>query len=820
MTSLHEWPRAWHGSWLTTAEPAAIGAEPPSPIPSGAMAPFARVLYRSSFALDSVPDSVPLRITADSRYLLHVNGAEVGRGPVRSQPRRLRYDAYDVAPHLAAGENRVVVLVTYYGTPNSFWQPAPSNGGLGGHGALVVEADLGDRWFATDGSWELQELDAWTQPPMHGLDGVPVERFDARRLDAGWTSGERGAWRPAVVTAATNLGSLGRTKPPTDPYGPLLPRPVGDLGGDVVRPVSAAVSGVGPAGEVTDNPVDHVLAAWPMGSADRPADPSDVLLAADGPARFAVAFDFGRVVAGGTMFELDAPRGTVVDALYRETPATAADAFMMSVPRTGLRYVARGEDDRFSAQEVNGFRYVHLLITMPEGGVLHLRDLRVQERLGRWRDPGSFTSSDADLERLYAAGVRTVALNTLDAFTDCPTREQRAWVGDGVVHQLVHLTTNDDRRAAAWYVALGTSPRPDGILPMSVVGDIESGQGATIPDWSLYWIHGVHTLLMHCGVTDEVVAAAPVARRVLEWFLPYRTADGVLADVPEWRLVDWSSILLSGESAIITGLWARALLDYGQISEALGNAGDVAWAAALHDASRAGFDRFWDEDRGTVVDHVEDGRRQPPASQLAGATAIVGGLLDEQRTARTIAWIGDPARQVVRSWIGGDGAYDQEKMLEQVRGVQRIDWDAERETVIAQPFAAFVVHDAFAAAGRPDLVVASCRRWLEFLHDGLDSFGECWGWGTPAHGWSSTPTRDLIQHVLGVLPSKPGFAGARIVPAYGTAEHMAGTHPTVHGPIRVSVSGRRAEASSPVPFVLVDADGAEHRFEAGDGVVE
>jgi alpha-L-rhamnosidase len=821
MTSTHAWPRAWRGSWLTSAAPPDDGAEPPSPFLSTQGEPFGRSLYRGSFLLEAVPASVPLRITADSRYVLFVNGEEIGRGPVRSQPRRLRYDAYDIAGHLVAGTNRVVVLVTYYGTANAFWQVAPSNGGLGGRSALVVEADLGDRWFATDATWERRELDAWTQPPMHGLDGVPVERFDARRIEADWASGAAGDWLPAAVTAATNMGALGRSRPPTDPYGALLPRPIGELGGEVLRPVAARISAAASADAEVDNPVDHVLAVWPSVETDAAVDPLDVRLRAPGAARFAVAFDFGRVVAGGTLFELDAPEGTVLDVLYRETPATAADAFVMSIPRTGLRYVARGGGERFSAQEVNGFRYAHLLVTLPVGGGdVRLRELRVQERLGAWRDPGYFRSSDADLERLYAAGVRTVALNTLDAFTDCPTREQRAWVGDGVVHQLVHLTTNDDRRAAAWYVSLGTSPRPDGILPMSVVGEIESGQGATIPDWSLYWIHGVHNLLLHCGITDEVVAAAPVARRVLEWFLPYRTEQGVLADVPEWRLVDWSSILLSGESAIITALWARALLDYADISDALGNGGDAGWARGLHDETRAAFGRFWDEERGTVVDHVEGGERQAPASQLAGATAIVADLLDDDRIARTVRWIGDPDRQVVRSWIGGDGTYDQQKILEQMRGTQRIDWDADRETVIAQPFAAFVVHDAYAAAGRPDLIVASCRRWLDFLQGGLDSFGECWGWGTPAHGWSSTPTRDLVQHVLGVLPSKPGFAGARITPAYGVAEHVEGSHPTVHGPIRVSITGRRAEVSSPVPFVLVGPDGEEHRFEAGEGAAD
>jgi hypothetical protein len=41
--------------------------------------------------------SAPLRITADSRYMLWMNGTEVGRRPVRSHPRRWHYDEYDVS---------------------------------------------------------------------------------------------------------------------------------------------------------------------------------------------------------------------------------------------------------------------------------------------------------------------------------------------------------------------------------------------------------------------------------------------------------------------------------------------------------------------------------------------------------------------------------------------------------------------------------------------------------------------------------------------------------------------------------------------------
>lgn len=150
-----------------------------------------------------------------------------------------------------------------------------------------------------------------------------------------------------------------------------------------------------------------------------------------------------------------------------------------------------------------------------------------------------------------------------------------------------------------------------------------------------------------------------------------------------------------------------------------------------------------------------------------------------------------------------------------MRGIQRIDWDAATETVVAQPFASFLVHDAFVLAGRADLLLASVRRWSDFLHDGYDSFGECWGWGTPAHGWSSTPTRDLVQAVLGVTPAEPGFVRARIAPAYGHLQRMEGVVPTPAGAIRVLVDGTRLELDTPVPSVVVRANGEVVEVPAG-----
>ncbi len=164
------------------------------------------------------------------------------------------------------------------------------------------------------------------------------------------------------------------------------------------------------------------------------------------------------------------------------------------------------------------------------------------------------------LNRIFRAGIRTVQLNARDAFTDCPTREQQAWVGDSVVHQMVSLVTNTDWRLAWQYLNLSNSPRYDGILPMTVVGPSEAAGGITIPDWSLHWVHGVYNLYRFLGDKDAVKALMPSVERVLRWFAPFQTSQGLLKDIIEWALIDWSAVSNSDTSAIYTALWRAGWL--------------------------------------------------------------------------------------------------------------------------------------------------------------------------------------------------------------------------------------------------------------------
>jgi alpha-L-rhamnosidase len=326
----------------------------------------------------------------------------------------------------------------------------------------------------------------------------------------------------------------------------------------------------------------------------------------------------------------------------------------------------------------------------------------------------------------------------------------------------------------------------------------------------------VHNQYRYDGDRGLLLTVLPTVEKVLRWYLPYLGPSGAIEDVPEWNLVDWASVFSTGRSSILTSLWARGLREFAELSDWAGNAGNAAWARSLWQVVHDGFEQFWDETRGTYIDHLVDGVPQPAASQAAGATAIVAGMAPRERWGRIIDAITDPDALVVRSWIGGDdGGYDLTKIEEQSRGIQRIDWDADTQIVLAEPFYSYVVHDAVAMSGRASELPTLLRRWSVFLHDGYDTFGECWGWGTPVHGWSSTPTRDLIWYVLGVTPAEPGYRRARIAPVPGSLRAVSGAVPTLQGLVRVDVQGTAVSVDSPVPFDFVRSDGTATAHPAG-----
>ena len=244
----------------------------------------------------------------------------------------------------------------------------------------------------------------------------------------------------------------------------------------------------------------------------------------------------------------------------------------------------------------------------------------------------------------------------------------------------------------------------------------------------------------------------------------------------------------------------------------LGESTSRDWAEGLYAKAKAGFEMFWDEARGSYIDHILDGEKCPEMSQLAGALAIVSGLAPRERWQRVINTITDAQKVTIRTWMfDGDDATG----FPDMNAPRKPKWDTQKQIVLAEPFMSYVVHDAVAAAGLAERLPELSRRWSMFLAGGYDTIGEDWNHGTHVHGWSCTPTKDLIFYTLGVTPAEPGYAVVRIAPRLGDLTWAEGRVPSPRGLIHVRAETGKVTIDSPVPVLLDLAGKTPRQLAAG-----
>lgn len=78
------------------------------------------VQFRKQFFLDEKPaGECLLRVSADTRYRLFVNGKSVSFGPCKSYPTRWYYETVDIAEFLITGENVLSAQVLRFSSLNA-----------------------------------------------------------------------------------------------------------------------------------------------------------------------------------------------------------------------------------------------------------------------------------------------------------------------------------------------------------------------------------------------------------------------------------------------------------------------------------------------------------------------------------------------------------------------------------------------------------------------------------------------------------------------------------------------------------------------------
>ena len=244
-----------------------------------------------------------------------------------------------------------------------------------------------------------------------------------------------------------------------------------------------------------------------------------------------ILLDFGKIMTGRPWFEIEArggeeieiacaeslpgewrPGGPRDDARPRPKPWLGADTHL-------CRYRAKAGVQAFERFEWCAIRWMQLTVRdAPEGVVFrglgaNLVNYPVEAR-------GRFTSSDPVLDQLWATGAYTLRQCMHDAWEDCPSREQRQWLGDVTVENLAGWAAFGPSVApltAKFLAQAAESQRPDGLTQMFAPGDHRT-DGLLIPDWTLQWILAAGDHWRYAGDLATIAAIFPSIVKALAWF--------------------------------------------------------------------------------------------------------------------------------------------------------------------------------------------------------------------------------------------------------------------------------------------------------------
>lgn len=748
--------------WVWTRPPAEL-ASPFQPAPSpGCEEDRNRYVYfRRSFSIAGTPTSAPVFVSADGRYQLFVNGRRVGRGPGRCHPEYQHVDPYDVSRYLQPGPNVIACLVHTYGADLAWYvRRSQLEREVFGCGGFFFQGDItvpaGDRAASRgetfpsvsldtgDGQWRFLVSAAWNPDTAIAGPGFE-EEFSSDDEPNGWRQIECDVtdWgRPFVQKSTLPLGETVLRPFPRM----VLPDAAALVDGEPVRPVSVRQLEIDTS---SDGETISVL-------------------------------DFGRTEMGRLFFEVESAGGTELTFVYSERLAPDGSALVpdrvAGISEPPFHRVRLGPGRRrFEQFEPAGFRYAEVRLH-PQSGEALLVDAGVVPSRYPVEETGRFRCSVPELNEVWEGCALTARLCRQDGFIDCPHREQRQWTGDAHIQALLgYMVHGDPRPAERMLRQVAETQRADGMVMMATVSDLSAAGKLYIPEFGLWWVLAMETHLRYAGRAQELAPLVPAAVHLLAWFCDFVDDDGLLADIPGWNFVDWSMELdRSGEGTVMNAVFVGAVRALETVARAVGLELLMDRVSRVAERIAESINQFlFDDVRGLYADARHHGVLSKVFSQHANAAVIAFGIAPAERWQGIVDAIADPEAVVLtRAW-----RFDIER-----------PFDPGSQIVRAQPFFSHFVHDAYARVGAIGALLSSIQgRWLPMIRRNGTAW-EQWQ-DTPTtslcHGFSATPLYDLPTHVVGIVPTAPGFSRFSVRPQLGNLTFAEAIMPTPRGEIVV-----------------------------------
>lgn len=490
-------PEEWQASWIGMDENIVKLPKLKPGEPDSSRMENPAVMLRHEFDLPPAFTRARAYICGLGYYELRINGAKVGKNVLdpgfTDYDKRMLFVTHELNEHLKPGRNAVAVLLGggWYDMPTpDVWDGEKAPWRRSPRLLLRLEVELADgstQTIVSGPDWKVSKAG-----PIVFNSIRSGETYDARRELPGWDAPNFNdhAWLSAQPLSA----------------------PKGKISPQLLPPIIVA------------NSLPAVKMTQPR------------------PSVF--VFDFDQCLAGWVHLKTAGLRGTRVQIKYGErlgqdglVNQKPLDRFTFGRFQTD-EYILKGNgkeswEPRFC---YHAFRYVEV------SGLSEAPELIAREVHSSVAHVGTFTCSNALLNRIQRACVRTFLSNIHSIPTDCPSREKQGWVGDGLFASPQALY-NFDMGAfyRKWLDDMRDAQASNGCMPAIVPwpGWREGGPGGGFdsPEWGCACVVLPWQLYCHYGNLKDLATNYPMMRAYTD-SLSRRAPD----HIPSFGTGDWLEV--------------------------------------------------------------------------------------------------------------------------------------------------------------------------------------------------------------------------------------------------------------------------------------
>lgn len=713
--------------------------------PGDAATPPFVAAYRRGFSLDH-DETIRVHVTADERYELFLDGVRVGRGPERGDRFNWFYETYDF--QIPRGRHVFVARVWSLGDRAPYAQMSLRPGFLfSPEGRFIGQLGTGVA------AWDTRRLEgvSFVDPTPAWGTGANVE-IDAARFPWGFEKGEGDGWVPATVLHEGRDARVANEVPPIHLLRPaLLPAMMErEIRVGTVRFVSAP-----PSADTQPVPIrgaDHLASE---------AERWNIL--ATGASITIPAYTRRRVIIDLDDYYCAYPEVTVSGGRGGLVVLRWAESLFENVEKSvkgnrneidgkffwGVGDTFRpdgGPGRRFETLWWQAGRYLELDVETTDES-LTIDRLALRETRYPLEMESRFQADDDRFNRVIPIAVRGLQMCSHETYMDCPYYEQLMYVGDTRLEVLTtYAISRDDRLPRKALRTFDSSRTLSGLTRSRYPSRVHQD----IPPFSLWWVAMVHDFAGWRGDAAFVKSLLPGVRAVLDAYLGFMNADGLIQAPNGWNFMDWvptwdGGVPPEGElgvNSLINWQMVYALKAAAELEEWLDEpelaARDRRLAAELAERVTA---TFWDDARQLFADD--------PAKQAFSEHSQCLAILAGELAPKMEVQIG---RALVR------------------------DPDLARTTI-------YFTHYLFEAYGKLGLMDAFFSRmslWFDLARYGFKTTFE-----TPepsrsdCHAWGAHPLFHYFATILGIRPVALGGRQWRIRPQLGPLTTARGTlvHP-------------------------------------------